>query len=76
MNLLSTVENNMETLIDDDKIRNLFKQAIIEAIEEKKDFVHDLFMDAMEDIAMIRAIEEGEKTDKVSRDDVFNVLNR
>ncbi len=76
MNLLSTVENNMETLIDDDKIRNLFKQAIIEAIEEKKDFVHDLLMDAIEDIAMLRAIEEGEKTDKVSRDDVFNFLNR
>ncbi len=66
----------METLIDDDKIRNLFKQAIIEAIEEKKDFVHDLLMDAIEDIAMLRAIEEGEKTDKVSRDDVFNFLNR
>ncbi len=65
----------METMIDDTKIKDLFKQAIIEAIEEKRDVVHDLFMDAMEDIAMVRAIEEGETTDQVSRDEVFNVLN-
>ncbi len=65
----------METLIDDTKIKNLFKQAIIEAIEEKKDVVHDLFMDAMEDIALLRAIEEGETTDNVSREDIFEILN-
>ena len=65
----------METLIDDQKIKNLFKQAIIEAMEEKKDVVRDLFMEAMEDIAMTRAIEEGLTTDKISRDDVFSVLN-
>ena len=65
----------METLIDDIKIKNLFKQAMIEAIEEKKDVVHDLFMDAMEDIAMLRAIEEGETTDSVSKDEVFKILN-
>ncbi len=45
----------METLIDDQKIKNLFKQAIIEAMEEKKDVVRDLFIEAMEDIAMTRA---------------------
>ena len=50
------------TVINDTKIKNLFKQAIVEAIEEKKDIVHDLFMDAMEDIALTRAIEEGENT--------------
>jgi len=57
------------------KLKNLFKQAIIEAMEEKKDVVRDLFMEAMEDIAMTRAIEEGLTTDKISRDDVFSVLN-
>ncbi len=65
----------METIIDDTKIKNLFKQAIIEAIEEKRDVVHDLFMDAMEDIAIVRAIEEGETTDQVSREEVFNIFN-
>ena len=65
----------MEALIDDQKIKDLFKQAIIEAIEEKKDVVYDLLMEAMEDIAMTRAIEEGATTGKANRDEVFNVLN-
>jgi len=65
----------METLIDDNKIKNLFKQAIIEAIEEKREVVHDLFMEVLEDIAMVRAIEEGEDTDSANRNDIFDILN-
>ncbi len=65
----------MEALIDDQKIKDLFKQAIIEAMEEKKDVVRDLFVEAIEDIAMTRAIEEGVTTGKASRDEVFSVLN-
>ena len=65
----------MEALIDDNKIKNLFKQAIIEAIEEKKEVVHDLFMEAMEDIAMVRAIEEGDSSGNASRDEIFDILD-
>ena len=64
----------MEALIDDSKIKKLFKKAIIEAIEEKKDVVHDLLVDAMEDIAMIRAIHEGESTDSVGKKEIFDIL--
>ena len=42
----------METITDSGKLKEIFKQAIIEAIEEKKDLVHDLLVDAMEDLAM------------------------
>jgi spore coat polysaccharide biosynthesis protein SpsF (cytidylyltransferase family) len=65
----------METLPTDSvKIKELFKQAIIEAMEEKKDAVHDLLVEAMEDLAMIHAIQEGEETEPVSRDEVFKIL--
>ncbi len=64
----------METLIDDEKLKDLFKQAIIEAIEEKKDAVHDLLVEAMEDLAMIHAIQEGEDSKTASRKEVFKVL--
>ena len=67
--------SKMEALIDDNKIKNLFKQTIIEAIEEKKDVVHDFFMEAMEDIALVRAIEEGESSDNVNRDEIFDILS-
>lgn len=66
----------MQTITDSDsgKLKEIFKQAIIEAIEEKKDVVHDLLMDAMEDLAMIHAIQEGENTGSASRNEVFDIL--
>jgi hypothetical protein len=64
----------MEAITDSDKLKEIFKQAIIEAIEEKKDVVHDLLVDAMEDLYMIHAIQQGEKTGTASRDEVFGIL--
>jgi spore coat polysaccharide biosynthesis protein SpsF (cytidylyltransferase family) len=64
----------METITDSGKLKEIFKQAIIEAIEEKKDLVHDLLVDAMEDLALIHAIQEGEKTGAASRNEVFDIL--
>jgi len=64
----------METLIDDRKIKDLFKQAIIEAIEEKKEVVYDLLFEVMEDIAMVRAIQDGEDSGPASRDDIFQII--
>ena len=64
----------METLIDDRKIKDLFKQAIIEAIQEKKELVHDLLFEVMEDIAMVRAIQDGEDSGPACRDGIFQIL--
>lgn len=64
----------MEAITDSGMLKEIFKQAIIEAIEEKKDVVHDLLVDAMEDMAMIHAIQQGEKTGSASRNEVFDIL--
>ena len=64
----------MQTVIDDGKLKELFKQAIFEAIEEKRETVHDLLVEVMEDVAMIHAIQEGEGSGAVSRKDVFKAL--
>lgn len=64
----------MEIITDSGKLKEIFKQAIIEAIEEKKDVVHDMLVDAMEDLAMIHAIQQGENTGSVSRKEVFDIL--
>ena len=64
----------METLVDDSKLKNLMKQAIMEAIEEKKGVVHDLLVEVMEDVAMIRAIQEGEDSGLADRDEIFGIL--
>jgi len=64
----------MQTLIDDGKLKQLLKEALIETIEEKRNIFHELIVDAVEDIGMLRAIQEGEYTETVSKQEVFNIL--
>ena len=64
----------MEALIADKKIKDLFKQAIIEAIEEKKELFHDLMIEVMEDLAMVRAIQDGEDSGPARRNEIFQIL--
>jgi hypothetical protein len=64
----------MQTLIDDEKIKDLFKKAIIEAMEERKDLVYDVLQDVMEDILLVKAIQEGEDSEVVERDEIFQIL--
>ncbi|MCB2184418.1 MAG: hypothetical protein KQH63_20520 [Desulfobulbaceae bacterium] len=64
----------METHIEASKLKELFKQAIIEAMEEKKEVVPDLLIEVMEDLSMIHAIQEGENSKSVSRAEVFDIL--
>jgi hypothetical protein len=46
----------------------------LEVLEERKDLMRDLLEEALEDIVLVRAIEAGEQTETVSRDEVFKVL--
>ena len=64
-----------ETAIDESKMKALLKAAIIEVIDENQDFVRGVMEEALEDIAITRAIEEGEHTSSVSRKEVFEVLH-
>jgi len=64
----------MQTLIDDVKLKQLLKEALAEAIEEKRNLFYDLIVDAVEDIAIVRAIQEGENTETVSKQEIFNIL--
>lgn len=62
------------TLIDEAQLKEALKAAIVEVLEERKDLVRDLLEEALEDIALARAIEEGEQTELVTRDEVFKAL--
>jgi len=65
----------MEALLDDNKLKKLMKQAIIEAIEEKKELVHDILVEVIEDVAIISAIRDGENSGFTNRDEIFGILN-
>jgi hypothetical protein len=63
------------TNLDENRIKTLFKEALIEVIEENQELVSSILIDVLEDIALSRAIEEGETSKTVSRDEIFKVLS-
>jgi hypothetical protein len=65
----------MEQLsIDEKKLKDLLKEALIEVIEQKRDLFYDIISEAIEDIALTNAIKEGESTESTSREEVFNII--
>jgi len=64
-----------ETFIhNEEQLKALFKAAFIEVIEEKKDFFRELVEEVIEEIALVRAIEEGRQTETISREEVFKLF--
>jgi len=60
--------------IDDGKLKLLLKQALIEALEERAELIRDLLSEAVEDIALAKAIKEGEGSPSIRKDEVFEAL--
>jgi hypothetical protein len=64
----------MSTSIDEAKLKDLLKSAVAEVLEERREFVKEIIEEAMEDVALARAIDEGVSTDAVSSREVFTIL--
>lgn len=59
---------------EDERLKTIFKQAMLELVEERRDVFYDLFAEIMEDLALGQAIKEGEDSGPVSRDEIFEIL--
>jgi hypothetical protein len=64
----------METSISPDQLKALIKAAVTEVLEERRDLLHQAVEEALEDVALARAIEEGESTELIAREEVFKLL--
>jgi hypothetical protein len=53
--------------LDEERVKELLKQAMAELLEERRDYFYDLFAEVMEDAALANAIGEGERTEAVDR---------
>jgi dsDNA-binding SOS-regulon protein len=62
--------------IDDDKLKTLLKQALIELLEEKNELLYDVIAEVVEEIGLAKAIKEGEASPTVSKERVFEALER
>jgi hypothetical protein len=64
-----------EINLDEIKLKELLKAAIVEVLQEQKEVFSDLLAEIIEDIALEKAIKEGEKTELVSREGIFQILS-
>ena len=66
----------MSLTAEESRLKKLLKSAVVEVLEERPDLVSEAVADAVEDIAMARAIREGAETQTVERPEVFKVLRK
>jgi hypothetical protein len=59
---------------DDQRTKDLFKQAMVELLEERKDLFYDLFAEVIEDTILANAIQEGITTGSVDREEIIKIL--
>ncbi len=60
--------------IEESALKDLIKTALIDVLETRRDLMQEIVEEAIEDFTFSRAIDEGMKTKKVSRDEVFAIL--
>lgn len=58
----------------DERLKETFKSAIVEVLQERRELVREILEEIFEDIALSRAIDEGEKTPLISRSAIFELL--
>jgi hypothetical protein len=64
------------TAIEERRLKVLLKDAITEVLEERQDILRAAVQESLEDAAMLRAIQVGEKSRPVSRTKIFQRLAR
>lgn len=63
-----------EIALNSDQFKEVLKATILELCHENREEFSQLLSEIIEDIAMEQAIQEGEATESVSRDDIFKIL--
>lgn len=64
----------MQTVMDEGRLKQVFKEALVEMLEEKQNIFHDIIVDAMEDIGLSRAIQDGQTSGPATKQEVFDIL--
>jgi len=61
--------------VDEVKLKEVVKTVVLEVFEERRDWLADLLGEALTDIGLGYAIQAGEQTPKVSRDEVLQLFS-
>ena len=64
------------TAVEERRIKVLLKDAMVEVLEERHDLLREALQESLEEMAMLKAIQQGEKTRLTSRGKIFQRLAR
>ncbi|MDQ2746522.1 MAG: hypothetical protein M3T96_04595 [Acidobacteriota bacterium] len=64
----------MELTISDEKTKELLAEVISEMLVKRRDVFQEIIVEALEEIGIGNAIVEGRKSDFVSEDRIFDIL--
>jgi hypothetical protein len=62
--------------IDSSQLKTLLKQALIELLQEKDETLYGALAELVEEVGLIRAIQEGQESETGDRERVFKALER
>lgn len=65
-----------EITLDSNQLKESLKGIILELLQENQELFKDFLVEIIEDIAMEKAILEGEKTEIVSEESITELLER
>ncbi len=66
----------MDVTIKDDEIKNMLEDIVFELLHKRKDFLKEIIIEVIEDMALCKAIDEGRTNEFVSKEEIKNLLNR
>lgn len=60
---------------DREELKKIIREAFEDVLTDRSDLIEDAVIEAIEDIGMGRAIEEGKKGDYINKDEFMKKLN-
>lgn len=65
----------MTVSLEEDKVRSLLKEILLELIVDQPEVFHDIVLEAIEDAGLLAAIIQAEQGDLVSRNEIDEILS-
>lgn len=64
------------TVAEERRLKGLLKDAVVEVLEERHDLLRAALQESLEDMAMLKAVQAGEKSPLTSRKKIFQHFTR
>jgi hypothetical protein len=64
----------MELTVSEEEAKALFKEALVELLEERRDLFLDVLAEAIEEVGLASAIQEGRKNEFVDEEQILAIL--